>query len=975
MSIAFIKVVLKSLLHRWREVVRVCLSAFLALFFVTSVLAVQENIYQWQMAVNRQRFGDWFVMDNGYKENEIFANHPYLEEPAVAYSAVELYDDEFNELGISAGFMTHDFIKRGHITLSEGHMPEKDNEIVMDWNTMLKLGLELELNQTITLNFYKDDEPFPKDDMLREEYVICGILENYTNIWEKNSWLPSILMTDSKASELNEKHSYVYIYPLKTYVRTDNYRELYDNMCSGTRGYLYNSSVYDYRPWGSEFVYNYLYVLVMFIGIAALIYQMLLYHRGRSETIKRFRRLGAGRGQVTFIKMFENLLIIVVFGILGIVGGVVAARVICGFLENAKGVSFYYVGNELIAKALVSVVIAFIVQEAVIAISGITGKDKKVKKIKVKEETKISKISPRNVKAVIRRRFIKSNGIWLNIGVRLFAVSITCILLICSVNIYTAYSSYVDNNNRPDLTGFKQENFNSTFYIPAVVSIPYKYESGNQYSLPDSGTLLTQYLENNYTRDEYINSVTMVNKINPKEDYVLKTFQLFQMADSVYFKDSNTFLSKGITQDFIDSVESMEGVKNISFSSFETSRRWSWEKMDYKKLGVERLYQFVAPDEGKKKDYGSRYVFATDYVEPSKELYKRLSKYIDAKYIDYDAFADGSQVIVILKEQANGEYDDTLNAGDRINYHYADMPRVGDRDYGSVRGSSKEGLVTYLPYYKECYRLRYKLEYDNWYSKSPFSSYYTEDGSKFFEDNDFSRYITQISVSDMSMLNNEELVDFLKKTYGKNYDYFYNASAQPQVAAVIRYSDEFAQEFSDILVDYGYYTSIASLKLADRLIDSQNEFMAEYYETELPEEAKMSLEYNQMSVTYDLSSMFSSTHNVLQALYNSENMIYMSNNEQKVVYREKCINTILQYGITMLAAVVINVCICAIFLKNRLEQRKNKYKLFYQLGMTKTQIFKMNMLEILRESMWCIITLPIQMIMAAIIIGSTVKKI
>ena len=36
---------------------------------------------------------------------------------------------------------------------------------------------------------------------------------------------------------------------------------------------------------------------------------------------------------------------------------------------------------------------------------------------------------------------------------------------------------------------------------------------------------------------------------------------------------------------------------------------------------------------------------------------------------------------------------------------------------------------------------------------------------------------------------------------------------------------------------------------------------------------------------------------------------------------------------------------------------------------------KMNMLEILRESMWCIITLPIQMIMGAIIIGSTVRKI
>ena len=973
MSIAFVKVVLKSLLHRWREVVRVCLAAFLALFFVTSVLAVQENIYQWQMAVNRQRFGDWFVMDNGQKENEIFSNHPYLEKPAVAYSAVKLYDDEFNELGISAGFMTQDFIKRGHITLAQGHMPENDNEIVMDWNTMLKLGLELELNQTITLNYYKDDEAFSKDDMLREEYVICGILENYTNIWEKNSWVPWILMTDSKASQLNEKHDYVYIYPLKTYVRTDNYRELYDNMRSGSRGYMYNSSVYDYKPWGSEFVYNYLYVLVMFIGIAALTYQMLLYHRGRRETLKKFRRLGAGRGQVTFIKMFENLLIIVVFGILGIIGGVAATRVICSFFENAKGVSFYYVGNELIAKAALSVIIAFVVQEAVIAISEITGKNKKVKKIKIKEETKISKISPRNAKAVIRRRFTKSNGVWLNIGVRLFALAITCILLICSANIYTAYSSYADNNNRPDLTGFKQEDFEGTFYIPAVVSIPYIATSPGRYNLPGKAELLTEYLEDDYTRDEYINSFYMVNgekDIKHEGDYVLKTFRLLSMWNSVYFKDSNTFLTKGIMQDFIDSVGSMEGVKNVSFSSFETSRRWSWDKMDYKKLGVDRLYQYVSPDEGKKKDYGSRYVYATDYVEPSKELYKRLSKYIDAKYIDYDAFASGNQVIVILKKQANGEYDDTLKAGDRINYHYTDMPLTYSSYYDTFR-EDEENYVTSMPYYKECYRLRYKFEYDNYYSKSPFSSFYTEDGREdFLSDTYFNRYMSGVSIS-----YKEEFVDFWKKTCGKNYDYLYNAPAQPQVAAVIRYSDEFAQEFSDILVDYGYYTSIASLKLADSLIDSQNEFMAEYYETELPEEAKMSLEYNQMAVTYDLASMFSSTHNVLQALYNSENMIYMSNNEQKVVYREKCLNTILQYGITMIAAVVINVCICAIFLKNRLEQRKNKYKLLYQLGMTKAQIFKMNMLEILRESMWCIITLPIQMIMGAIIIGSTVRKI
>lgn len=977
MSIAFIKVVLKSLLRRWKEVTRVCLAAFLALFFVTSVLIVQENIYQWQMALNRQRFGDWFITDRAVTQSEMFANHPYLDHAAVAYSSVALYDESFEELGITAGFMTEDFMKRGHIVLAEGHLPENDHEIVMDWNTMLTLGFELELDQTVTLHYYKDNESYPEDNKLSEEYVICGILENYTNIWENSGWLPWILMTESRTAALNEQHENVYIYPLKTYIRTDNYRELYENICGGKRGYLYNASVYDYKPWGSEFVYHYLYVLVMLIGIAALTYQMLLYYKGRKETWDQFRRLGAVKGQVRFIKVFESLLIIVVFGILGIIGAIAATRIICSSLENAKGVSFYYVDNKLIAKAVLSIFIAFIVQEAVLGISGVA-KKKRVKKVTVKEETKASKMLPENARSVIGRRLIKSNGVGLNIGVRLFALGIACVLFVCSVNIYTAYNAYVDNNNQPDLVGFRQEDFNGTFLIPAVVSRPYFYQSSGLFSTLGASELLTNHLEKDYTKEEYINSFEKITgvssdnmflRLSQSEDFVMKKLELFRMSRSVYYKDSNTFLAKGITDELTDTVYHMEGVKDIRFSAFETSRRWTWEGMDYKKLDVVHLYEYIAPDKGKNKTYGSRYVFATDYVEPSRELYERLEKYIDTEYINYDDFASGRQVILILKEHANKEYDDTIHAGDTIQYHYLDMPIIDDEySRDSEFFNMDAAFVDGLPYYKACYRLKYDLMYRQCYSQSSLADYYTKNGRE--EDSFYYRYMAA------SLMGYEEkFVDFWKNICGRNYDYLYAAPAQPQVAAVIRYSDEFAEEFSDVLVDYGYYTAIASLNLADSLIDRQNEFMAQYYEVELPEEAKISLVYNQMAVTYDLTSTFSSTHNVLQALCNSNNFTYLSNNEEKVIYRENCLNTLLQYGITMLAAVVMNVCICAILLKNRLEQRKKQCKLFHQLGMTKAQIFRMNLFEIFRESLWCILTLPIQMIMGAVIIGLNIRRI
>ena len=47
-------------------------------------------------------------------------------------------------------------------------------------------------------------------------------------------------------------------------------------------------------------------------------------------------------------------------------------------------------------------------------------------------------------------------------------------------------------------------------------------------------------------------------------------------------------------------------------------------------------------------DYGYRYIFSTEYVNPTKELYKKLEKYIDKEYRNYDDFVNGRQDFLYL---------------------------------------------------------------------------------------------------------------------------------------------------------------------------------------------------------------------------------------------------------------------------------------------------------------------------------------
>lgn len=84
-------IVLKSVRRRYRQIIRASLTTLLAVFFVTAVLIFEENMYQWQMASNKDRFGDWFIMEIGSREpNYNLTSHIYLEQPVTINRSVNV---------------------------------------------------------------------------------------------------------------------------------------------------------------------------------------------------------------------------------------------------------------------------------------------------------------------------------------------------------------------------------------------------------------------------------------------------------------------------------------------------------------------------------------------------------------------------------------------------------------------------------------------------------------------------------------------------------------------------------------------------------------------------------------------------------------------------------------------------------------------------------------------------------------------
>lgn len=1003
MNTAFFDYCIKSLKRRKKQVLKAVTAIFLSFTFVAGVLLFRDNMYEWQIQSAKHRFGDWFVMMNGNdsRENAQLKSHPYLNDSGKVSISNYQYNNNWNQTDIKIGYMDNDFVRLSNITPDKGEFPKNDDEIAVEWNTLLLLNQGTDIGQDITLNIIVNNPKASSgSDRITKTYKLSGILKSYTNIWVGGSNVPGIITTKNEAQNIKRSNSAVYIYSAGNYISGD-YKDIYEGLNKKVSSSLiYNSSLYDYEPWSGGSIYEYMYVVLVILGVAGIAYQLSVYNKTRKYAYGIIKNMGATKLQMIAFICVENAVIVISSSVIGLILSIIAARLICFIVELRTGISFFTIDRGIYISLLIMLIMAVVVG-SIVNICGqssdrlhrYTSRYKLKRLYKKDRHTRHTYILNKNnyVKETYKR-FMLGQGIVQSICIRLFSLAMMIIMIICIVNSVRTYADYKISSQKSDVIAFYRQDNNAEYIIcNAENDVQLEYEAGKTLDLFK------------YIKDCYSNAINNVSWEMYSDAYKSRTSDEGEISFSkrnlkYNIKNADALMYKDIDESTIEYVRGITGVDDISYGYFETARVWTWNTMDYNKMGIP---YYVDIDDNKNinskninsnnASYSSeqinpKYLFATEYVEADSRVYDVLADITGKDEIDIQAFKDGRQVVIFLDKNPEGVYDDTITKGTDIGLMcykaYPEYYGYIDKDYASSYYMAiysymhDKGIVT-DDFNKINSEYFHSLIADNEQDKlKQLTELFEKNNVKFLDDfytywadkgeEQFYQYVD--SYLDIN------IADEKLKVYDYSSDYVPAAAAE--VAKVIYVDDEVKDKLKEYIPEFGQYTMLASDELGKKALDTQNNILKDYLMLdELPEEINLSMKYNQINITYGLDSIYNGTANVVASYLGQAGYAYNSYSHDKDLIKSNTIEAYILYGFTGITAFLVYMIVSLIILKNRLFQFSDRIKILRNTGASKDIIFDMYMKQSIREMLWCIMLMPLMIILDIICIKRYIRNL
>lgn len=1008
MNTAFFDYCIKSLKRRKKHVLKTVMAIFLSFTFVAGVLLFRDNMYEWQIQSAKHRFGDWFVMMNGNdsRENAQLKSHPYLNDSGKVSISNYQYNNNWNQTDIKIGYMDNDFVRLSNITPDKGEFPKNDDEIAVEWNTLLLLNQGTDIGQDITLNIIVNN---PKagsgSDRITKTYKLSGILKSYTNVWVGGSNVPGIITTKNEAQNIKRSNSAVYIYSAGNYISGD-YKDIYEGLNKKVSGSLiYNSSLYDYEPWSTSSIYEYMYIVLVILGVAGIAYQLSVYNKTRKYAYGIIKNTGATKLQMIAFICVENAVIVISSSVIGLIISIIAARIICLIVELRTGIYFFTIDRGIYISLLIMLIMAVVVGSIV----NICGQDSdrqhrytsryKLNRLYRKDtNTRHTYIlNKNNYINETYKRFMLRQGIVQSICIRLFSLAMMIIMIICIVNSVRTYADYKISSQKSDIIAFYRQDNNAEYIIcNAENDVQLEYEAGKTLDLFK------------YIKDCYSNAINNVSWEMYSDAYKSRISDddgiSFSKRNLKYnIKNADALMYKDIDESTIEYVRGITGVDDISYGYFETARVWTWNTMDYNKMGIP---YYVDIDDNKNinskninsknsdsnnASYSSeqinpKYLFATEYVEADSRVYDVLADITGKDEIDIQAFKDGRQVVIFLDKNPEGVYDDTITKGTDIGLMcykaYPEYYGYIDKDYASSYYMAiysymhDKGIVT-DDFNKINSEYFHSLIADNEQDKlKQLTELFEKNNVKFLDDfytywadkgeEQFYQYVD--SYLDIN------IADEKLRVYDYSSDYVPAAAAE--VAKVIYVDDEVKDKLKEYIPEFGQYTMLASDELGKKALDTQNNILKDYLMLdELPEEINLSMKYNQINITYGLDSIYNGTANAVASYLGQAGYAYNSYSHDKDLIKSNTIEAYILYGFTGITAFLVYMIVSLIILKNRFFQFSDRIKILRNTGASKDIIFDMYMKQSIREMLWCIMLMPLMIILDIICIKRYIRNL
>lgn len=947
MNIELLEYCLKGLRKRWKEVLRTSIVIFIAFTFVAGTLIFQSNMYKWQIQSAKSRFGSWYVMYEGSvkAENNDLKNHPYLGTAGLAQVNNYVYNS-VGKTDISIGTLSDRFIEIGNIKLNKGRMPAKDNEIAVEWSTLIKLEQGSDIGQDIVIDTYLNGT----SDKLTKTYKLVGILNSYTDVWQGGDKLPGIIVTESEGKAINRYGGGIFIYPINDYIKED-YRDIYNGIEQKVSHiYItYNSSVYDYKPWKDNYVYKYMYIVVMILAIAAIIYQLISYNKARSRTRSIVKNIGAGNVQMAFIIIIENAVILISSLLLCLIFSIVVGKAVCIFIEHKCGFEFYSIDNSVYVNTFLTFIIAVIMCCVINIIQWSKrsrGQSYRVRKYK-KPRIRSKSINKDNYICYTHKRLMQSHGAVQNILTRVFGILMLVIIVVCAMNISVTYKNYNNITKSSDIIAFKKvdkKGYYNINYIYNPVAI-WTNEMKEKFSKDSSYLLIAKQngKVDNVTKEEYFQRSKNIPQNN--DSGIIYTY-----GNVVIEKYADAYMYQGIDEHIIDYIKGISGIKDVQYSCFETSRMWTWEGWNIQEA----------------KSVNNNYLYAAEYVEPSYEIYNILIDYAKDCDFSYEDFCNGDAVIVFEEPNIHGGYDSTIGKDTKINLmNYCSFPK-GSTSYDSSYGGE---------YYENLYEYMYNngmiTVNDNY--KSFNEDYLTSD----ITTEELDKRCREIMNIDENIQVSRSVAEgIVGNTILNEYEYdtLFAPAAVTRAANVVYVNDEIKERLKEYIPEYAKYTMVASNKLGQRAVDRQNELLRNLLGMEeLPETITLAMKYNQINVKYSLGSVNLSTGNNLQSYLGPAGFSYYVYSDDKDDARREAIVNYILYGVSLAAAVFVYIAVSLVILVTRMKQYKDIIRVMRNTGADREVIEKICMKECIVLSLWCIILAPVTLVAEYLVIHKIIK--
>ncbi|MCI6018352.1 MAG: ABC transporter permease, partial [Clostridiales bacterium] len=335
MSMVF-KIALSNMKYHKSKNVLTGIAIFLTTLLLFLVPTMGMDLINSQKAAVNKVYPTWHALFQNVPEDTVtkLASHHLVERYGLRGDLGYMAADDTN---ISMLYMDAQAIEMYKTKLSEGRLPEAENEIVVSRGILESLSLSGEIGDTVTI-LYQVYRNGSLDFIQKKDFVICGFLPDTETNKEQKSYTSLVSKAFLNEEIPSDQIGYRFLFQIDTTYANDT-----DRIESSIKQLAkqFNVSEQDYRINDDYLWANYvdpsfipiMFLIILIIIMAGMITIYSIYYISMGERIQEFgkiKAIGATTGQLRRIVLLEGFLVDAIAVPLGLLTGSLLARYVFG---------------------------------------------------------------------------------------------------------------------------------------------------------------------------------------------------------------------------------------------------------------------------------------------------------------------------------------------------------------------------------------------------------------------------------------------------------------------------------------------------------------------------------------------------------------------------------------------------------------------------------------------------------------------